>query len=162
MKALSLAFGFMLASTLAASSQPTDPPDFAGIWRLVSQETSAFHGRGAIGNHEEPVRIEQTATRLTIAVQSDDPAGRFEYDLSGSTLESTGPNGEELTATSQWKGTDLVTTGRRLFTSSAGAEAYDFKETRHLAAGGKKMTVELRIKMLPRDLVRTSVYQRVE
>jgi len=162
MRTISLALGCMLASTLTTSSKPADRPNFAGTWRLVAQETSAFHGRGAIGNYEEPVCIDQTPPRLTIAVQSADPAGRFEYDLSGDTVRSTGPNGEELTATSQWKGTDLVTTGRRLFTSPTGAEAYDFKETRHLSAGDKKMIVELRIKMFPRDLVRTSVYQRVE
>jgi hypothetical protein len=135
-------------------------PDFSGTWRLAAQSTEAWRGRGAIGNHEEPVRIVQTPTQLAIEVQSSDPAGFFRYELTGNRHQRARPASGELWSASVWDGKRLVTTGRRLFTTSEGPKPFEFAETRQLLDGGRRMQVELRIKMWPADLVRSSGYVR--
>jgi len=152
----------MSVTAVLAASPPNPVPDFTGHWKLVTQETEAFHGRGAIGNHDEPVVITQTATRLSVAVQSPDPAGRFEYDLTGARLTSEARQGGSLWTVSHWEGTSLLSEGRRLFTTPKGSQPYDFAETRRLSADGTRMMVQTRIKMFPRDLVRTSEYKRID
>src|SRR5687768_12444512 len=147
--------------TAGSSGGPAVPVDFSGRWKLVEQETKARGGRGAIGNHEEPVTIAQSADRLSIKVESADPAGRFEYDTTGSALQSTAPGGKRMVTTSRWDGSELVTKGKRLFTSSEGAAVHGFEERRSLSADGTRMTVETRIDLFLEDLYRTSVYARM-
>ncbi len=136
-------------------------PDFSGTWRLAAQETEAWRGQGSIGNHEEPVRIEQTATQLSFAVQSADPTGRFHYDL----IPKAGTGGPKQDAeqwsSATWDGQKLVTRGHRLFNTPKGPKAYDFEEERRLLPGGERMQVKTRIEMWPSDLVRSTEYERV-
>ena len=135
-------------------------PDFSGSWHLAAQETEAWRGKGAIGNHEEPVRIVQTATQLTVEVQSPDPAGRFQYELIENRHERTNPEAGKPWSSSKWDGAKLVTSGSRLFTTPKGPELFEFAEERELLDGGRRMRVKLRIKMWPSDLVRSSEYVR--
>jgi hypothetical protein len=135
-------------------------PDFSGSWRLAAQETEAWRGTGAIGRHEEPIRIVQTVTQLTVEVQSPDPAGRFQFDLTGNRHERTDPEAGGLWSSSRWDGAKLVTIGRRLFTTPKGPKPYEFVEERELLDGGRRMRAKTRIKMWPSDLVRSSEYVR--
>jgi hypothetical protein len=104
----------------------TAQADFSGRWKLSEQETTAPGGKGQLGNHEEPVTIVQSADRLALKVESADTAGRFEYDVTGRTLQAAGPAGEKVKVTSTWEGRTLVTKGRRLFTSQGGAALHSF------------------------------------
>jgi hypothetical protein len=115
---------------------------------------------GAIGQHEEPVRIVQTVTRLTVEVQSPNPAGRFQYELTGERHERTAPETGKLWSSSRWDGAKLVTNGRRLFTTPKGPKPFEFEEERELLDGARRMRVKTRIKMWPSDLVRSSEYVR--
>ena len=135
--------------------------DFSGRWKLFEQETTAPGGKGLLGNHEEPVSIVQSADRLALKVESADTAGRFEYDVTGRTLQTTGPAGEKVKVTSTWEGRTLVTKGRRLFTSPAGAALHSFEERRFLSPDGQRMTVETRIDLFLEDVHRKSVYVRL-
>lgn len=153
---------WITAAALVAVPPTVASPDFSGHWKLVAQETEAFHGRAAIGNHEEPIVIAQTTTRLSVAVQSDNPAGRFEYDLTGARVTDSALGGEGLWTVSHWDGTTMVSEGRRLFTTPKGPQPYDFTEMRRLSAEGKRMIVQTRIKMFPKDLVRSSEYVRID
>lgn len=153
----------MPAGKRAPVSAPTAPAavqDFSGLWLIDTQETEAWRGRGAIGNHEEPVRIAQAASDLVIEVQSADPTGRFTYDLTGTRRQQVDPEAGELWSESVWDGAVLVTRGRRLFTTAKGPQAYEFREERSLLAGGERMRVKTRIEMQPSDLVRTTEYRR--
>lgn len=142
------------------SGAPAAPVDFSGRWTLTGQETRARGGKGRLGNHEEPVTITHAGNLLSIQVESADPAGRYQYDTSGQRLERTAPGGKTIATTSQWDGSALVTTGKRLFTSPGGADVYVFEERRELSADGTRMTVETRIDLWFDDLYRTSVYTR--
>lgn len=135
--------------------------DFSGRWKLSEQETSAPGGKGSLGNHEEPVTIVQSTDRLALKVESADSAGRFEYDVTGRTLQTAGPGGEKIMVTSIWEGRTLVTKGRRLFTSPGGAALHSFEERRSLSADGQRMTVETRIDLFLEDVHRKSVYLRL-
>ncbi|MFN0150392.1 MAG: hypothetical protein ACKVU1_06730 [bacterium] len=154
------------SSPETAAPPPTVPtatgglPDFSGSWHLTAQETEAWRGKGSIGNYEEPVRIAQTATQLFVEVLSPDPAGRFEYDLTGGRHERTHPEAGKLWSSSAWDGARLVTTGRRLFKTPDGPKAFEFEEERELIDGGHGLRVRMRIEMWPSDLVRTSAYAR--
>jgi hypothetical protein len=143
-----------------APAAPAAVQDFSGLWLIDTQETEAWRGRGAIGNHEEPVRIEQTASALAIEVQSADPAGRFSYDLTGARRQQVDPAAGELWSESSWDGATLVTRGRRLFTTPKGPQAFEFREERSLLADGARMRVTTRIEMRPSDLVRVTEYRR--
>ena len=157
-----LLWSWAAAMALAGSAPPqASTPSFAGSWRLVGQETSAFHGRASIGNAEAPVVIEQTATRLSVTSRSTDAAASFVYAIAPGDADEASPKGE-LWAVSRWEGATLVTRGRRLFSTPSGPEAFAFTERRRLSADGARMTVETRIEMFPRDLVRSSVYARAD
>jgi hypothetical protein len=148
-----------LSSHLQA--QPSDP-GFSGRWKLVSQETSAFRGKGHIGNREEPVTIVAAPPLLTIAYDSGDPADKFAYDLTGAAVTWSEVAGETFSWKSTREGRTLKSSGRRVFRTKDGPKAFKFEETRSLNADGREMTVVLRLDMFPRDLVRTSVYGRIE
>lgn len=150
----------LLAHYWHAPAQAVSPQDFTGRWRLAEQTTSAFRHRSAIGNHEEPVVIEQRGSRLIVAVQSSDPAAVFEYDLSGAELVRVGPAGERLSTVSRWEHSTLVTKGRRAFTTPEGPRVFDFEESRRLSPNRQQMVVNTRIKMSWQDLRRTSTYER--
>jgi hypothetical protein len=144
-----------------ATTAPSNLPNFGGTWKIATQETEAPRQRSAIGNHEEPVRITQTAARLSVEVQSDDPAGKFAYDLTGAVAKSVDLDAGELWTSSRWDGATLATQGRRLFTTPEGPRPFEFSEKRKFSADGERMSVETRIKMQPSDLVRTTEYARV-
>lgn len=151
-------FLLMLAATAPSVAQPAD---FSGTWHLVEQETRAPRRRGYIGNFNEPVVIVQTATAITIAVQSDDPTARFQYELSGTPSHGRlGAEGPNAVSASRWDGAKLVTRGQRRFTTTDGPDVFEFEETRRLSSDGRRMIVDTRIKMFLGDLVRHSVYER--
>src|SRR5688572_9222504 len=147
--------------TVVVDATTTAQADFSGRWKLSEQETTAPGGKGRLGNHEEPVTIVQSADRLALRVESADAAGRFEYDVTGRTLQAAGPSGEKVRMTSTWEGRTLVTKGRRLFTSQGGAAMHSFEERRSLSADGQRMTVETRIDLFLEDVHRKSVYERL-
>jgi hypothetical protein len=145
-----------------STTEPPVPVDFSGRWKLTDQETKARGGKSALGNHEEPVTIAQSGDRLSIKVESPDPAGAFEYDTTGRGVESTPPGGKAMVMTSRWEGRTLVTKGERLFTSPSGAKVHRFEERRRLSADVTRMTVETRIDLFLEDVYRTSVYARIQ
>jgi hypothetical protein len=151
----------MLAVIVAVSVVAAAAPDFSGRWRLVGQETSAFRGQSAVGNYEGLITVRQSADRLSVATDEAIPGGQFEYALTGMPLTSQVPNGESTVTVSRWEGSTLVTKGRRVFAGPDGPRVYGFVENRRLSDGRRRMTVETVIDMFPRDLKRTSTYERV-
>lgn len=143
-----------------AGAQTAAPVDFSGRWGLAEQETQAPRRRGALGNHEEPVVILQTADRLAVRVESNDSAGPFEYDLTGREFERVA-GAVKISTTSSWDGRTLVTKGRRLFTWHSGPEVHAFEERRSLSADHRRMTVETTIDLWFENLRRRSVYTRL-
>jgi hypothetical protein len=129
----SKALAFVIACSISATAQEAGRPDFSGTWQLASQHTSAFRHRSGIGNHEEPVVIEQRDGRLIVAVQSSDPSTNYEYDLTGGEVVRSAPGGgEQLSTVTRWQGQTLVTRGRRFFTTPDGPRVCEVEEWRRL------------------------------
>lgn len=149
----------VLVAVFLLGSQAAAPVDFSGRWALAEQETSAFRGRGHVGNHEEPLTVVQTPYRLTVKLESTPPPLPIEYDLTGAALIVTGTAGESAESRSHWEQGTLVTRGWRVFTTRDGPRVFAFSERRQLA-GPQRMIVELTISMFPRNLRRRSVYER--
>jgi hypothetical protein len=153
----SLCLGLCFALSLCTDVRQT--PDFSGRWKLIEQETSAWRGRSGIGGHEEDLVIIQSAASLSVHYEPGDGRWDFAYRLMDSGPK---PSGDVEWTSSRWEGRSLVTAGRRSFRAGDGSEAYDFEETRTVSADGGRMTVVTRIEMFPKDLVRTTVYERLE
>ncbi|GMV07281.1 MAG: hypothetical protein AMXMBFR53_35560 [Gemmatimonadota bacterium] len=152
------AAGLSLLLSVSPGLAPQPATDFSGRWKLVEQETSAWMGRSSTGAHEEDLAITQSENRLAVAFADTDGAWDFAYSIAP---PPAGDRGDAWSA-GHWENGALVTVGRRTFRSSKGPVTCDFEERRSLSSDGARMTVVLRLKMFPKDLVRTSAYERVE
>jgi hypothetical protein len=131
-RVLSLAFVVALIVPFVAQAQAK--PDFSGTWTLdTAKSDPAPQGRGGGGGGGGrgggPVTIKQTATEITIGMNT--------YKLDGSPTEIQGRGGVQK-ATAKWDGAKLV-----ISTSfDMQGQAVTTTQTRSLSADGKEMTVE--------------------
>ena len=114
-------------------------PDFSGTWTLDAARSETPPGRGGRGGGGGggqgggPVTIKQTATEITIGMQT------YKLDGSESVNQVQGRGGmQEVKGKAKFDGANLVIETTRDF----GGTAVTTREVRSLAAGGKEMTVQ--------------------
>jgi hypothetical protein len=149
----------VLAVTAFVASAQTPAADLSGRWKLAEQETSAWRGRSSTGAHNEDQIITQSREELAVHYEPGDGTWDFAYALvpAGSRVGT-----DDRWTSAHWEGRTLKITGKRDFKTSEGRKSCEFEETRTLSDDGTRMTVVTRIKMFPKDLVRTSVFERVD
>ena len=137
-RVLSLALAAALVVPFIAQAQAK--PDFSGTWTLDAAKSdpapAGRGGRGGGGGAAGPVTIKQSATEITIGMNT--------YKLDGSETEIQGRGGVQK-AKATWDGAKLVITTN----IDARGAAITTKAVRSLSTDGKEMTVENTVTGMP-------------
>lgn len=152
-------------ASVALVFAPTGPAtaqgiDFTGTWQLDrdASEFPEFGGRrgggrggggfgggrggpGGVRGGAATLVIAQTADLLTIEQQSERGTRTLSYRLDDSESSNEGPRGD-LTSTSAWDGSALVTEGTQQLSTPRGDFSIDIVERRTLSDDGQTMTIE--------------------
>ncbi len=146
--------------------------DFTGTWQL-DREASEFpefgglrgrggRGRGGPGGVRggaATLVITQTADLLTIEQQSERGTRTLSYHLDGSESSNEGRRGD-LTSTSAWDGSALVTEGTQQLSTPRGDFSIDIVERRTLSDDGQTITIESARTMPFGNMTMTLVYTK--
>ncbi len=171
----------MALAVAAAGPVAAQGTDFGGTWHLDRDASEfpefggrrggggggGFGGRGGRRGGPGGVRggattlvITQTADLLTIEQQSERGTTRtLSYHLDGSESSNEGPRGD-LTSTSAWDGSALVTEGNQQLSTPRGDFSIDIVERRTLSDDGQTMTIESTRAMPFGDMAMTLVYTK--
>jgi hypothetical protein len=126
-----------LVLVLVVPSAPEQaPPNFAGVWEIIDI-TPKPAGGGVAALPSSDLTVTHSATAVAMATTS--PWGDVKttmYSLDG--REDKNVSGAVVRVSrSKWAGSSLVTEGRASQVTSAGHEAWTFKETMRLDARGQ-------------------------
>ncbi len=134
---------------LAFSASPAlaqQRPDFTGTWtedpsqRKLPVEERAPSGGGAIAGEMPPLKITQTADRLTIEERFMSQVTQFVYDFDG--RENKNRTGAQIhTTRSRWDGAKFVIEGTIFQVTSQGEESWKLRDVRWMTPKGE-MAVE--------------------
>ncbi|HOG29946.1 MAG TPA: hypothetical protein PLN93_07440 [Vicinamibacterales bacterium] len=130
-------FVALLAAALALPALAgAQPANFSGKWIQDMEKSDPMGGgRGPAG--PQTVTITQTATELTLERETPNGVMKTVYKLDGSPSVNPGGRGGEITSTSAWEGSKLVTK----YTRTMGQNSMEVVETRSLEADGTLLLV---------------------
>jgi hypothetical protein len=118
-------------------------PDFTGTWeedasqrKSPFENTAATGGARAIARPAEPLRLTQTADRLTLELTFMDQVTRMSYDFDG--RENVNRTGAQIhTTRSRWEGAKFITEGSIFQMTSQGEESWTLKASYWMTPKGE-------------------------
>jgi hypothetical protein len=133
----------VVALTLSAVPGATQKrPDFTGTWvedpkqRQLPAEERASSGGAPLSGEMPPLKIIQTADRLTIEERFRDQVTRFVYDFDG--RENKNRTGAQIhTTRSRWDGSRFIVAGSIFQVTSQGEDSWKLREVRWLTPKGE-------------------------
>jgi hypothetical protein len=121
-------------------------PDFTGTWiedpaqRKMPAEERESSGSVALAGEMPPLKITQTADRLTIEERFMSQVTQFVYDFDG--RENKNRTGAQIhTTRSRWEGAKFVIEGTIFQVTSRGEDSWKLREVRWMTPKGE-MAVE--------------------
>jgi hypothetical protein len=142
----SLPIALLTLAVVGASASPVvaqKRPDFTGTWEEdASQRKSPYDnaapsgGPGAIARPMEPLKLTQTAERLTVERTFRDLVTRMVYHFDG--REDVNRTGAQIhTTRSRWEGGKLITEGTIFQVTSDGETSWTLREVWWLTPKGE-------------------------
>jgi hypothetical protein len=127
----------VVAVSLGAVTLAQKKPDFSGVWVPGELKTSAPAAEGgAMGLPPSDVTIQHSAAVLAVSRTYFDTVNTQTYKLDGS--ENTNKSGAVTRLSrARWDGPRLIIEGKASQVTSAGYEAWTFKDTYSIDARGK-------------------------
>lgn len=145
----------------AAGAAAQAHPDFSGTWKIDTARSDAPPGRRGqqMDMSGLVLAITQSAEVLTIRQTGMGPDRTMTFYLDGRKSTNAGPRGE-MTSTSTWKGTELVTDGTMQADTPRGPMTMTMHEVRRLGQDGTEMTVTTTNDTPRGTMTRTMVFVR--